>query len=131
MTRHRTKSSGGYSSRHATRASKEESKPTRYYSSKQEKTVASHLGGERTSNSGATPFQKSDVLTEQFALECKTKTTQVDSISIKKEWLEKNEKEAMFMGKQYSALAFNFGPNQPNYYIIDEHLFQDLLDYLK
>ena len=34
------------------------------------------------------------------------------------------------MGKKYSAVAFNFGPNEPNYYVIDEYLFQDLLEYL-
>ena len=34
------------------------------------------------------------------------------------------------MGKPYSALAFNFGPNQKNYYIIDEDLFSDLQTYL-
>jgi hypothetical protein len=44
-------------------------------------------------------------------------------ISIKKEWLEKNSNEAIFMGKKYSALTFNFGPDEDNYYIIDEYLF--------
>ena len=63
-------------------------------------------------------------------LECKTKTYPSESISIKKEWLVKNESERVFMGKKYSAIAFNFGPDENNYYIIDEFLFQDLLDYL-
>ena len=56
-------------------------------------------------------------------LECKTKTSTSESISIKKEWLVKNESERVFMGKKYSAIAFNFGPDENNYYIIDEFLF--------
>ena len=109
-----------------------EKKPTRYYSNKQEKSVARAVGGRQTANSGATDFGgKSDILTEDFALECKTKMTASDSISIKKEWITKTEKEAVFMGKKYTALAFNFGPDEPNYYIIDEYLFQDLLEYLR
>ena len=47
-------------------------------------------------------------------------------MSIKKEWLEKNEKEALFEGKEYSALAFSFGPTEKPYYIISEELFQIL-----
>ena len=105
-------------------------KPTRYYSSKQEKQVAQAVGGRQTANSGATPFQKGDILTNNMLLECKTKTSPSESISIKKEWLVKNESERVCMGKKYSAIAFNFGPDENNYYIIDEFLFQDLLDYL-
>ena len=105
-------------------------KPTRYYSNKQEKQVAQAVGGRQTANSGATPFQKGDILTNNMLLECKTKTSPSESISIKKEWLVKNESERVFMGKKYSAIAFNFGPDENNYYIIDEFLFQDLIDYL-
>ena len=106
--------------------------PTRAYSKKQENYVAKKFGGDRVKNSGATPFQKGDVnLDEQsFLIECKTKTSPSESISIKKEWLEKNNSEALFMDKKYSALAFNFGPNEKNYYIIDEYLFELLLDKL-
>jgi hypothetical protein len=28
------------------------------------------------------------------------------------------------------VLAFNFGPDEPNYYILDESLFIDFLDFL-
>ena len=105
-------------------------KPTRFYSAKQEKTVAKAIGGRQTANSGATPWQKSDVLTEQFAIECKTKTTASESISIKKEWFEKQKQEAVFMGKPYSAIVFSFGPDQENHYIIDEYLFQFLQEKL-
>lgn len=104
--------------------------PTRAYSKKQENYVAKKFGGDRVKNSGATPFQKGDVNLEDMLIECKTKTSPSESISIKKEWLEKNAKESLFMGKKYSALAFNFGPNEKNYYIIDEYLFEFLLDTL-
>lgn len=109
-------------------------KPTRYYSSRQEKAVAKAVDGKQTKNSGATALQKSDVLTDLFSLECKTKTTNSESISIKKEWFDKQVKESIQMGKEYSAVVINFGPDYPynkNYYIIDEILFQELLDYLK
>ena len=47
------------------------------------------------------------------------------------EWLEKIKKESLFDGKKYYSLAFNFGPNQDNYYIIDSELFEILMNYLK
>lgn len=30
------------------------------------------------------------------------------------------------MGKPYSAVVFNFGPDERNYYVIDEELFEIL-----
>ena len=104
--------------------------PTRSFSKKQENYVAKKFGGERVKNSGATAFAKGDVNLDSMLLECKTKTSPSESMSIKKDWLEKNVKESLFMGKKYSALAFNFGPNEKNYYIIDEELFEILLDKL-
>ena len=106
---------------------------TRKYSKNQEKAVAEALGGRRTPNSGAGDWQKSDVFTDDgnWAIECKTKMAPSESMSIKKAWLEKNKEEAMFMCKPYCALAFNFGPDEENYYIIDQYLFQDLMEYLR
>ena len=104
--------------------------PTRYYSKKQEDAVAKKFGGARVKNSGATAWQKGDVSLDKFLLECKTKTTASQSMSIQKEWLEKHAKEALFMGKPYTALAFNFGPNEQNYYIINEELFEKLVTYI-
>lgn len=106
-------------------------KPTRYFSKKQEDTIAKQLGGRRVANSGATMFQKGDIITDNFLLEAKTKTTSSKSISIKKDWLIKNKREALSMSKPYNALVFNFGPDDDNYYIIDEPLFQDLIDYIE
>ena len=117
-----------------------EVKPTRYYSSKQEKAVAKVIGGRTTANSGATDFSgKGDILTsgnyeESFLIECKTKTANSESISIKREWFEKNRAEATFEGKAHQAIVFNFGPDAPyneNHYIIDEYLFLALQEYLK
>ena len=105
--------------------------PTRSYSKKQENYVAKKFDGNLTKNSGATMFQKGDVLLDDFLIECKTKMSPSKSISIKKEWIEKNEKESLFMGKKYSSIAFNFGPDEKMYYIIDEYLFESLLEKLK
>ena len=108
--------------------------PTRWYSDKQEKKVAKIIEGKQTKNSGATIFQKSDVLTSEFVLECKTKTSNSESISIKKEWFDKLTSECVQMGKKYSAIVINFGPDKPyneNHYIIDEYLFRELIEYLK
>lgn len=101
---------------------------TRFYSTRQEKTVAKELNGQRTKNSGATLLQKGDILLTNWLLECKTKTSDSDSISIKKEWLEKIVKESVMMGKDYTALVFNFGPScDKNYVIIDQDTFEELL----
>lgn len=104
--------------------------PTRHYSTKQEQEVASKFNGNRTLNSGATPFSKGDVQIDRVSLECKTKVKDSESITVHKEWVEKNERESLFMGKPYSAVVFNFGPGQKNYYIIDEDMFRILIDKL-
>lgn len=104
--------------------------PTRYYSNKQEKKVAAVFGGKQVKNSGATPWEKGDVNTDSFLFECKTHTSDKDSMSIKKKWLDKNTEEALFMGKKYSALVFNFGPSSKNYYVIDEFLMKLLIQYI-
>ena len=108
-----------------------ESKPTRYYSSQQEKTVAKSLGGKRQPNSGATMFAKGDVVADSWLIECKTRTQPSDSISIKKSWIEKNSVEALFLSKPFNAIAFNFGPNEENYYIIDEDMMKFLMENYK
>lgn len=104
--------------------------PTRYYSKRQEDSIAKQFGGERVKNSGATRFAKGDVHLDKFLIEAKTKTTSSKSITIQKEWIEKNNQEALFMGKPYNALAFNFGPDEKNYYIVDDYLFEFLVEAL-
>lgn len=97
-------------------------KSTRYYSSRQEKKVAKALGGKQVANSGATAFNKGDVTTDDWLIECKTKCNVAKSFTIKREWLDKNKEEMFEMGKSYSALVFNYG-NSCNYYVIDEKTF--------
>lgn len=99
---------------------------TRYYSGKQEKSVAKSLGGKLTANSGATRFGAGDVRTDKFLIECKTCVTEKKSFAIKKEWIDKNKEEAFAMNKPYSAIVFNFGPDTENHYIINEKLFKRL-----
>ena len=105
-------------------------KPTRYYSDKQEKTVAKIIGGKQVANSGATAFNKGDAVSDKCLVECKTCTKPKQSFSIKKEWLEKNAEEAFAMNKQYSILAFNYGEDEDNYYILDERTFKKFLDFI-
>jgi len=106
-------------------------KPTRYYSKQQEKKVAKKLDGKRQANSGATPFQKGDVITDQFLIECKTKTKDCKSFTIKEDWLLKSAEEAFAMGRD-SALCFDFGPSaNKRYYIISERMFEVLQSLLR
>ena len=106
-------------------------RPTRYYSKRQENKVAKCVGGKRQANSGATAFQKGDVITDDFLIECKTKTTDCKTFTVKEDWLLKNEEEAFAMGRE-SALCFDFGPSaNKRYYIISERQFQLLQQCLK
>lgn len=102
-------------------------KSTRYFSGRQERKVAKKLGGKQVANSGAATFVAGDVITKQFLIECKTKTKDSKSFTIKEDWLIKNEEEAFAMGKNNSALCFDFGPSaNKRYYVISESLFQTL-----
>jgi hypothetical protein len=76
---------------------------------------------------------KGDVKTAQFCIECKTAMTEKQSMSIKRDWIDKIKEEAFAMGKPYWAVAFNFGGfgNLENFYIIDESLFKQLQTYLE
>jgi len=112
----------------AFRQSKEDlsKKPTRYFSNKQETAVASAIGGKKTANSGATVFEKGDVTVDGkhgWLIECKTCMKNQKTFSMKKEWFDKNRDESIFMRKDYTAVAFNFGPDSKNYYAVDEATF--------
>lgn len=106
---------------------------TRYYSSDHEESVCKALGGSKQPNSGASKFYAGDVVTDRFLIECKTCIDEKESFSIKKKWLQKNKEEAFQIRKEYSALCFRFGPGQTNnnYYIIDEQLMKELVNYLE
>ena len=105
-------------------------RPTRFYSNRQEKAVAKAVGGRQTANSGATAFQKGDVLSDNWLIECKTSTTEKASFSIKREWLDKNREEAFAMNRDYNALCFDFGDNGSRYYIIDEKTFKEVMKWI-
>ena len=106
---------------------------TRYFSTNQENHVAKLIGGKRMANSGAATFAAGDVYEEgaSILIECKTPTTEKSSFSIKREWLEKNKEEAFSVRMCNTALAFEFGPDQKNYFVIDEKLFRFLCEKLR
>ena len=106
-------------------------KTTRDASSAQEKRIAKALGGKRTSNSGATKFDKGDiVLQEGWLIEAKTCMQPKKSLSIKQEWLIKNKEEMYATGKEYNALCFDFGDEKDRYYVVDENTFRMFIDRL-
>lgn len=100
---------------------------TRKYAKRQEQTLAQMLNAKRQSNSGATPFQKGDVKSKRFLIECKTCIDSKKSFAIKKEWLDKIKEEAFAMGREYGVLAFNFGPGEKNYFVLDEKTFFEMV----
>lgn len=99
---------------------------TRFFSKQQEKKVANTINGKTTPNSGARPYLKGDVSSKNWLLECKTTTTAKQSFAIKKQWLETIKEEAFQAGKMNYAVVFSFGPNQENYYILNEQKFKEL-----
>lgn len=106
---------------------------TRFYSSSQEHKVAQLLDGYQVSNSGAGKFKKGDVQVPKASLlvECKTCTSKKESFSIKEDWIKKNKEEAFANRLFNTCIAFNFGPNEPNYFIIDEKLMKFLVEKLQ
>lgn len=105
---------------------------TRYYSDLQESYVSKLLNCYRQSNSGAGKFNKGDLINKDASLliECKTCVSNKDSFSVKKEWLTKNKEEKHSMRIENDCIAFNFGPNSENYFIIDEKLMKFLVSKL-
>ena len=100
-------------------------RPTRFFSKKQENHIAKAVDGKRVANSGATPFHKGDVTTDEWLFEAKTCTTLKKSFSIKREWIDKNREEAFAMGKPYNALVIDFGDGE-QFYLLDEKTFVEL-----
>lgn len=106
-------------------------KSTRDASSKQEKAIAKSLNARRTSNSGATKFDKGDLYVGQgWLIEAKTCMQPKKSFSIKQEWLQKMKEEQFATNKMYSALCFDFGDEGQRYYIINENTFKQLIELL-
>ena len=104
---------------------------TRDASKLQEEYIAKKFQGTRTPNSGAGRFTKGDVILDcGILVECKTSMTDKLSFSIKKDWIDKNKNEAFMNRNTNSCLCFNFGPNQSNYFVIDEKLMKFLCECL-
>ena len=72
---------------------------------KQEARVAKRSGGRIQPASGATMFRKGDVTAGEFLIEAKS--TDADSLGVKRKWLEKISDEARVVGKT-PALAVTF-----------------------
>lgn len=106
---------------------------TRYYSDQHEKSVCRALGASKTANSGAGKWSKGDCVKRNASLliECKTVMIEKQSVSIKREWIDKNKDEAFSNRLDNSCICINFGPNTPNYYVIDEKLMKFLVEKLE
>lgn len=82
-----------------------DSKRKKKKSRNQERRVAEMLGGSRVPLSGANERMKGDISSADLLIEAKY--TAKESLSIKREWLEKIAMEAMAVGKT-PALSFSF-----------------------
>ena len=104
---------------------------TRKYSNKQEEKIAKMFGGKVQSNSGGTKFGGGDVHTEKFLIEAKTSTTDKNSFSIKREWIEKAKEQAYEQGKENYMVAFQFSPDGDTYFVIDSYTARILLEFME
>ena len=76
-------------------------RPTRFFSKRQEDAVAKSLGGARQLNSGAGNMGKGDVIAHDWVIECKTKVTPSETISMHKNWFESVEADRQAEAKSY------------------------------
>lgn len=101
-------------------------KPTKYFSSQQERRIAKSLDGTNDLQSGGGKFNKADVILEEWVIEAKTKVTPQESMTIHKDWFIGVEKDRSDMKKSYAAVCFSFGDGK-DYYAMDERTFKFLL----
>lgn len=104
---------------------------TKFFSNAQEEYISKLLGGQKVPGSGSPRFYAGDVLIEDFLLECKTSMKAKSSFSIKKDWVDKNERERKDLQLPYSAVVFQFEPNGENYFVVNERTFKILYETLK
>jgi hypothetical protein len=95
-------------------------------SRKQEARVAKAMNGKTTPGSGNQWQAPSDVVTDLFRIECKTKTKPSSQITLKREWFTKIELEACVNGK-IPILAFSFGDNT-NFYALTQEDFLYIIE---
>lgn len=105
-------------------------KSTREASTIQEKQIAKSINGKRTANSGATKFDKGDIVAGNWLVEAKTCMQPKKSFSIKQDWLIKLKEEQYATSKLYSSLCFDFGDDKGRYYILDESTFRYIKEIL-
>lgn len=105
---------------------------TRTFSDVHEKSICKALNGRQNSNSGAGHFAKGDVVVPKASLliEAKCSMSEKKSVSIKKEWIDKNKEEGFATGFYNQAVCVNFGPGTDNYYVINERLMKFLVEKL-
>lgn len=90
------------------------------FSVEQEERVAKIFHGHRTPRSGGGNFQKSDVQSQDFCVECKCRVVPTASYSVSKEVIDKNEHERAEMRKPYSALAIELGDKREDYFVVSK-----------
>ncbi|MGA4519278.1 hypothetical protein ACPA0F_18630 [Solibacillus silvestris] len=78
--------------------------------------------------SGAIWFAKSDVISELFQIEAKTRAAKSKSISVKEEWHDKIEQEA-FETNKIGVLVYSFGGNT-DYFSMKDRDFLSLIEEL-
>ena len=105
---------------------------TRYYSDRHEKSICKALGATQQSNSGAGHFKKGDVVHKEASMliEAKCTMSPKNSVSLKREWFEKNKAESFAIRTSNSAVCINFEPDGDNYYVINERLMKFLISKL-
>ena len=92
----------------------------------QETAVSRAVDGRKTWGSGSGHYDKADVVTHRFSIECKTAMSEKKSFTIKKEWIDKLIEQSFSNNRDHWALAFNFGGEENarnNYYIINQSDF--------
>lgn len=100
-------------------------------SNRQEKQIAKLVNGKVQINSGGTRFGGGDVHTKTVFIEAKTPVSDKSAFSIKREWLSKAKEQAFEQNKTSYALAFRFGPDEPDFFVIDSKLFKELINHLE
>lgn len=106
---------------------------TRYHSDAHEKSICKALGAYQQPNSGAAKFSKGDIVHDgaSMLIEAKCAMIEKQSVSVRKEWFEKNQAEAFSIRRDNQAVCINFGPDTDNYYIINERLMKFLVEKLE
>lgn len=106
-------------------------KPTKYYSSKQEKMIAEYLGWKQVSASGARRFNPGDIISDRFLCECKTHENFVDRIEIPKATWEKISSEAFSVFRIPVLFIDNGTQKAENTWFVTPKKFFELKNYAK